>query len=374
MNKPYKFLLLVIMVLWLPKANAAAFTLDYIRYDYNSDRSAIYASGKSTTELYEIVIQPEILYTDGNKYQVEGIGTQAFQKGKQRHVVLHKGLKYVKSQAFENSSQLKSITLPSTLTEIGDNAFANCTKLEHIYASYAAPPTVSSTAFSGSTTSTVLHVPKGCIEAYESKAPWNGFSSIIDDLDAVVPTSANNEEYRFYSDPLVLCTSRRAVEIPFYLKNDGQVTAIDMEIAFDGMSFDGQLPADDIDILTDEYNYDPENPFLLLSDRASGLEPQSGFMIAESPSAAACELKMAGTIEAGDGELFRLVMIPPKAGIYNRDLVYLTCLTLADGSQIELEPIKISLVAQHLEGDMDDDGIIDVMDVSTLINIILDKR
>lgn len=160
------FLVVALQVLCISTAQATM-TLDYIRYEYNSDNTAIYASGRSTTELYEIVLQHEIIYYDGKKYIVEGVGPAAFQQGKQRHVVLHKGMNYVKSLAFENSYQLKSITLPSTLTEIGDKAFANCPKLENVYAYYVTPPAVSGTAFSGSATNATLHVPKGTKIAYE---------------------------------------------------------------------------------------------------------------------------------------------------------------------------------------------------------------
>ena len=49
---------------------------------------------------------------------------------KLREVVFHEGLRKIGEKAFWNCASLSSITLPSTVTEIGDGAFYNCDDLK----------------------------------------------------------------------------------------------------------------------------------------------------------------------------------------------------------------------------------------------------
>ena len=69
---------------------------------------------------------------------VETIGVSAFSNCKNlEEITLHRGLKSIGRSAFsqhpnDNNTKLKSITIPNTVTEIGDGAFAYCTGLTDI--------------------------------------------------------------------------------------------------------------------------------------------------------------------------------------------------------------------------------------------------
>lgn len=176
--------------------------------------------------------------------------------------------------------------------------------------------------------------------------------------------------------PFILCTAYKRFEIPVYLKNSRAVSDIELEIGFNRMSFDGQLPAVGTDTLStcDSFATDGAN-YIVMSEHAGDLQPSEGFVMVENENGASCNIKMNGTIEAGDGELFRLVMMPTKSGVFhNTPYPSLIVLTLADGGVKELKMPEITVIAQHLDGDMNDDGIVDVSDVNEVVNIMLGKH
>ena len=89
-------------------------------------------------------------------------------------------------EAFWGCSGLTSVTIGNSVTSIGISAFEYCTGLTDIYALRTDPKAYNcrALAFNSASTSTcTLHVPKGCKEAYASKAPWSSFTNIVDDID-----------------------------------------------------------------------------------------------------------------------------------------------------------------------------------------------
>ena len=77
---------------------------------------------------------------------------------------------------------LTSITFPSSLKSIGDNAFAGCTRLIAIYCYTQEPPEVSpdSSPFSNVNIRYVtLFVPKDSYQQYEDHWLWSGFDIAI---------------------------------------------------------------------------------------------------------------------------------------------------------------------------------------------------
>ncbi|QFQ12339.1 hypothetical protein C7Y71_004535 [Pseudoprevotella muciniphila] len=89
-------------------------------------------------------------------------------------------------------TSLKSITIPNSVTSIGDYVFFGCSKLKNIYIARKTSPKIKIDygyeegnyiySFAGVPKSCTLHVPKGCKKAYKNKEPWRNFSKIIDDL------------------------------------------------------------------------------------------------------------------------------------------------------------------------------------------------
>ena len=90
--------------------------------------------------------------------------------------------------AFRDNNGLREITIPSTITSIGDHAFAGCVNLEAIYVLAEMPVTLSQartrsegiSVFDGVNMETcILYVPDGSVEKYKSANVWKDFKHIM---------------------------------------------------------------------------------------------------------------------------------------------------------------------------------------------------
>ena len=90
--------------------------------------------------------------------------------------------------AFSECSGLTSVTIPNSVTSIGDLAFANCQKIENVYCYAEKIPKTDGDLFEYSNIENdTLHVPASSIEAYKTTKPWCSFGTIkaIEDVDGV---------------------------------------------------------------------------------------------------------------------------------------------------------------------------------------------
>ncbi len=88
-------------------------------------------------------------------------------------------------EAFYGCSSLTSITIPGSVTSIGSYTFCDCTHLTDVYCLAEEVPSTNNTAFLGSSyESATLYVLKASLAAYKATAPWSSFGSIVA-IDAV---------------------------------------------------------------------------------------------------------------------------------------------------------------------------------------------
>lgn len=86
----------------------------------------------------------------------------------------------IDGSAFYNCSNLSSVVIGNSVTTINDGAFSNCTNLTHIYLNPTTPPRLGN-AITIPTTTTI-HVPVGCGDAYKSATNWSSHAErIIED-------------------------------------------------------------------------------------------------------------------------------------------------------------------------------------------------
>lgn len=101
-------------------------------------------------------------------------------------VVLNEGLRVINYGALVDCTELKTLTIPSTVVEIGQNAFDNCTSLEKVYIKAIIPP--ERTKFGPSTPELkpifadddnlrAIYVPEGSVDAY--KTAWYDYAHLI---------------------------------------------------------------------------------------------------------------------------------------------------------------------------------------------------
>ena len=81
---------------------------------------------------------------------------------------------------YRYSYSLKSITIPSSVTSIGSQAFYKCSYLTSVTCLATVPPSIVSSSFADRYDYITLYVPAGCKAIYEATDVWKDFHEIIE--------------------------------------------------------------------------------------------------------------------------------------------------------------------------------------------------
>lgn len=124
-----------------------------------------------------------------------------------QEIVLGEGVTKIAGSAFSGCSGV-SITLPSTVTEIGLRAFS-CKGLLDLYCYAENVPKTASRPAGGAFASSnyknaTLHVPASAVEAYKATSPWNQFKEIVALEEKTVDSDVNGDGKVDASDVVVL--------------------------------------------------------------------------------------------------------------------------------------------------------------------------
>lgn len=103
-------------------------------------------------------------------------------------LIIPEGTTRINASCFNRVSNIRTLSIPSSVTEIGLAAFYDC-NLTDIYCYSGVPPinkkNIDWPAFTNAVcTEATLHVPAGRKEAYRNAEGWNAFTFIVDDLPA----------------------------------------------------------------------------------------------------------------------------------------------------------------------------------------------
>jgi hypothetical protein len=73
------------------------------------------------------------------------------------------------------------VTIPSSVTSIGTQAFYSCSSLATVYENANTPPTLpsGSNAFASDAAGLLIHVPSGTVATYQAATGWSQFASQI---------------------------------------------------------------------------------------------------------------------------------------------------------------------------------------------------
>ena len=108
--------------------------------------------------------------------KVKTIGVQAFYNCGLTDLVIPEGVQTIDSYAFFNNS-LQNLTLPSTITSIGESTFRYNYGLQSITCNAATPPTLGDDAFYGCYNIQEVKVPLASIAAYRKVYGWKNYSN-----------------------------------------------------------------------------------------------------------------------------------------------------------------------------------------------------
>ena len=95
-----------------------------------------------------------------------------------KELTIPEGITAISDYCFYNAAFLTSLDISSSITNIGDSAFAGCTALDSIYCRASVPPTIMPTTFDGVDRSIPLYIPEGKIMDYMFAPYWNEFTNL----------------------------------------------------------------------------------------------------------------------------------------------------------------------------------------------------
>lgn len=113
---------------------------------------------------------------------VEMLGDSVFQGCTSlESVVIPKSVTSIGKATFRDCSSLKTVTIPNSITVFVPDMFYGCTNLTDVY-DYAVEPQNLPTRPKYGLGKATLHVPEGCLQAYQNSNIKNLFPNIVDDI------------------------------------------------------------------------------------------------------------------------------------------------------------------------------------------------
>ena len=119
---------------------------------------------------------------------VETIEEEAFRDCKIKTLELKHGVKTIKGEAFRSCTKLTTVTIPSTVTYMGQYCFGYCYALNTVYCKPTTPPSVNTSYSSGNIFSQcandlVVYVPRDSYSDYLVAYGWRTYEDILEAYD-----------------------------------------------------------------------------------------------------------------------------------------------------------------------------------------------
>lgn len=101
-----------------------------------------------------------------------------FSKGKS--FTFGEGVTKLSNNIFYGDTVVTSITLPSSISTIGNYAFQNCSNLTSLTVQRTTPPTLGTNALQGTSANLVIYVPAESADTYKAASGWSTYASQIE--------------------------------------------------------------------------------------------------------------------------------------------------------------------------------------------------
>ena len=117
-----------------------------------------------------------------------------------RFIDIPNSINIIGSNSFEGCTGLKKISLGCNLTTIGENAFTGCDSLEQINLKASIPPTYGTGFSSKNYMNTQINIPTGYLKAYQEADPWKNFWNVSEKNELISTFEVDGIKYSVLQD------------------------------------------------------------------------------------------------------------------------------------------------------------------------------
>ena len=193
----------------------SAFAYDYIVNGIYYRKATQQLPGGGCGETYLIVVNndypntysgdvvvPETEIINGETLRVRYIGSEAFYGCVDlTSITLPSTIVNIGFHSFADCQRLEYIDLPAGMQQINSNAFSNCYELDHIFIHATEPFFLWDDAFADINDHVQIVVPCNCIEVFEAAEEWQGIQ-LYDDCGHVGVGEAKTVAFEVYPNPV----------------------------------------------------------------------------------------------------------------------------------------------------------------------------
>ena len=371
-----KQLLLLVSLLLPLVASADAVEIDGIYYNLVSEGQQAEVT-KNPSEYYSGSITiPESVKNKGITYSVTSIGYDAFLNCKGlTSVTIGNSVTSIGNYAFFNCSGLTSIEIPNSVTSIGDKAFKYCSGLTSVTIPNGVT-SIGESAFDGCSSLTSIEIPNSVTSIGEST-----FNNCYGLTSVTIPNSVTS----IGESAFLNCSGLTSVTIGNGIKSIGNEAFFRCKQLTDFYCFAESVPTTGSDVFYDS-NLDHAKLHVPASSVKlySNTEPWSGF----SEKIEVQEKCATPTISFKNGKTYFECETPDVTYHYSItspkiatnlgddvkvDLSYSLQVYASKDGYLDSDTATQDIDVRGIKGDVDGDGVVDVNDVQTTINIILKK-
>ena len=99
--------------------------------------------------------------------------------GKFSKLIIGNGVTKIGYDAFRDCTSLTSVTIPDSVTRIGNFAFRGCTSLTSVYCKPTTPPEGGDYMFVSNASGRKIYVPTVSVKAYKAAYNWSDYAADI---------------------------------------------------------------------------------------------------------------------------------------------------------------------------------------------------